>query len=669
MAKKKNKRDWFFLCILAFFCLIPGIAIAQNITVGGSVTDELNESLIGVSIRIKDTNTGTITNVNGRYTLSNVPQGSTLVFSYIGYRDMEVRVTSRTLNVTMEPDNQQLEEVVVIGYGQQRKVTLTGSVSNVGGKELLKSPAASLGNALTGKLPGLQSVQYTGVPGADDPIIRIRGVGSFNSAEPLVLVDGVEREFSQIDPNEVQDISILKDASATAVFGVRGANGVILVTTRRGEIGKPTITLTASAGLQQISKFLEPANSYEYATAYNHAQKVEGVAEDGWKFSQEAIQHWKDMDMPTVFPSTNWFKYLMNDHAWQEQYNINVSGGTERARYFVSVGMLNQDGLFKTFDQGDDANFKYRRYNFRSNLDVDFSKLGTLSIGIGGRVSRRNSIGNGEHNGQSGLFGLEGLFNNGTPMSGYGLDSEGRRIVSDPDLVGAVGSDGLGLIYQHGYTIQRQNVVNLDLQYKLKLDFITQGLDFRIKGSYNSNYTQQKERTTDGGISYKATIAKGEYTEDGSPKIVYVRQGDTWPLGYEEEKWGGRNWYAEASLNYARKFGAHNFGALVLYNESKNYYPGGIYNSIPRGYVGMVGRITYDYLTKYMVDFNMGYNGSENFAKGKRFGFFPSASLGWIVSSEKFWEPIRNVVSYFKLRGSIGIPNRRTKRFQWQIYD
>ena len=170
---------------------------------------------------------------------------------------------------------------------------------------------------------------------------------------------------------------------------------------------------------------------------------------------------------------------------------------------------------------------------------MDFSKLSTLSIGIGGRIGRRNSIGNGEYNGQSGVFGVEGLLNNGTPMSGYGLDSEGHRIVSDPDLVGAVGSDGLGLIYQHGYTVQRQNVVNLDLQYKLKLDFITKGLDFRIKGSYNSDYTQQKARTTSGGISYKATIAKGEYEEDGAPKVVYVRQGDSWPLGYEGEEIGG----------------------------------------------------------------------------------------------------------------------------------
>ena len=643
------------LSLLLMILSLRGVCFAQGIIdVRGCVTDEQNEPIIGATVQTKDKSKGTVTDVGGNYHLSGIPKGTTLVFSYVGYKPVEKKVTSGSLNVVLVSGNEMLNELVVIGYGQQRKVTLTGSVANVSGKELLKSPAASLGNALSGKLPGLQSVQYTGVPGGDDPVIRIRGIGSFNSAEPLVLVDGVEREFSQIDPNEVQDISILKDASATAVFGVRGANGVILVTTRRGEIGKPTISLTASAGLQQISRFLEPASSYEYATAYNHAQEVEGVAEDGWKFSKEAIQHWKNMDMPTVYPNTNWFTYLMNDHAWQEQYNINVSGGTERARYFVSVGMLNQNGLFKTFDQGEDANFKYRRYNFRANLDVDLSSLSTLSIGIGGRIGRRNSIGNGEYNGQSGVFGVEGLLNNGTPMSGYGLDGEGRRIVSDPDLVGAVGSDGLGLIYEHGYTTQRQSVVNLDLQYKLNLGFITQGLDFRVKASYNSDYTQQKARTTGGGISYKATIAKGEFNGDGSPKIVYVRQGDSWPLGYSEAKWGGRNWYAEASLNYARKFGDHNVGGLVLYNESKTYYPGGVYNSIPRGYVGMVGRVTYDYQTKYMIDLNMGYNGSENFAKGKRFGFFPSASLGWIVSSEKFWEPIRSVVSYFKIRGSIG---------------
>ncbi len=644
------------LWIALLLCIsIPGMSFAQTVTVQGSVTDEQNEPLIGVSVQTADKQKATVTDIDGNFRLTNVRMGTTLVFSYVGYNPQEVKVTSEQLEVSMEPNNEQLDEMVVIGYGQQRKVTLTGSVANLGGKEILKSPAASLGNAISGKLPGLQSVQYTGVPGGDDPIIRVRGVGSLNNADPLVLVDGVERSFTQIDPNEIADISILKDASATAVFGVRGANGVILITTRRGEIGKTRISVSAQVGLQEISKFLEPASSYEYATAYNNAQLIEGAAESDLKYSKEAIQHWKDMDMPMVYPSTNWFKYLMNDHAWQSQYNVNVSGGNKTARYFVSVGVLDQNGLFKTFDQGDDANFKYRRYNYRANLDLDLSKLSTLSIGIGGRVGKKNSIhGRGEYDGQSGLFGVEGLLNYGQPMSGYGLDSMGRRIVSDKSLVGYYDGDGLALIYQNGYTTQTQNVVNLDLQYKLKLDFVTPGLDFRVKGSYNSNYTVQKARTSYGSISYTATIARDEFEADGSPKVVFIKNGDSWPLGYSESKWGGRDWYAEASLNYARRFGDHNVGALVLYNESKTYYPGGVYNSIPRGLVGMVGRVTYDYQTKYMLDLNMGYNGSENFAKGKRYGFFPSASVGWIASSEKFWEPIRPVVSYFKLRASIG---------------
>ncbi len=656
------------LWVVLLLCIsIPGMSFAQTVTVQGSVIDELNEPLIGVSVQTQDRSKATVTDIDGQFRLSNVSMGTTLVFSYVGYNPLEVKVTSATMNVTMEPNNEQLDEMVVIGYGQQRKVTLTGSVANIGGEEVLKSPAASLGNAISGKLPGLQSVQYSGAPGADDPIIRVRGVGSLNSAEPLVLVDGVERPFSQIDPNEIADISILKDASATAVFGVRGANGVVLITTRRGEVGKTRVTVTAQAGLQQISKFLEPANSYEYATAYNRAQLVEGVDPSALKYSEEAIEHWRTMDMPMVYPSTNWFTYLMNDHAWQSQYNVNVSGGNNTARYFVSLGVLDQNGLFKTFNQGDDYNFKYRRYNYRANLDLDVTKYTTFSVGIGGRIGRRNQIGEGEYDGdQSGVFGVQGILNKGMPMAGYGLDSEGRRIVSDPALVGTTSPDALSLVYQNGYFTETENVVNLDLQFKQKLDFITPGLDFRIKGSYNSDYTIQKSRSTYGSVSYMAKIAEGEFEPDGTPKVVLVKSGESWPLGYSESKWGNRDWYAEASLNYARKFGDHNVGALLLYNESKTYYPGGTYNAIPRGLVGMVGRVTYDYQTKYMLDLNMGYNGSENFAKGKRYGFFPSASVGWIASSEKFWEPIRPVVSYFKLRasiGKVGLDNSYGRRF------
>lgn len=646
----KNKILYFW-CIFACLCLTPAVSFAQAINVEGTVEDESGETLIGVSVQIKGSSTGTITDLDGKFILPSVTPDATLVFSYIGYKTLELKPKAK-MRVTLVPDAQNLDEVVVVAYGVQKKVTVTGSVSNVTGKELLKSPAGSLGNALAGKLPGIQTVQYSGMPGGDDPVIRVRGVGSLNSAEPLVLVDGVERSFSQLDPNEIQDVTILKDASATAVYGVRGANGVILVTTKRGETGKPSVSFSASAGVQQITQFLDMVNSYTYATAYNNAQLSDGILPENLKYSQTAIQHFKDRDMLKVYPDTNWLDYIMKNSAWQTQYNASVSGGTEKAKYFISIGAFNQDGLFKTFNADPEENFKYKRYNYRANLDLQLSKRSSLAINIGGRVENRNIIGGGE----SELFRY---LHDALPMSGYGLDEEGRRLMADPALVGDYNSvDGLGRFYNLGYVKESKNVLNLDLQYKLNLDFITKGLDLRIKGSYNSEYTQQKNRKNNYGTGeeYRVTLRPDE---NGNQVPVLIRQNTTYPLPYSENKWGDRDWYAEVSLNYQRSFGRHNVGALLLYNQSKNYYPnqdvdGDVFVSIPTGYVGLVGPVTYDYESKYMIDVNMGYNGSENFAPGKRYGFFPSASIGWIPSEEKFWEPIKNIISYFKIRASIG---------------
>lgn len=640
----KRKCESFFWCMLMLFCLIPSMSFGQNLRVEGVVKDEFGETMIGVSVLVKGSGTGTITNQDGVFVLPSVPRNAVLEFSFVGYKKLELKPEAH-MNVTMAPDNQQLEEVVVIAYGQQKKVTITGAVSNVGSEELLKSPSASLGNALAGKLPGVQSVQYSGIPGGDDPVIRVRGIGSLNSAEPLVLVDGVERSFSQLDPNEVADISILKDASATAVFGVRGANGVILVTTKRGTLGKPSVGFTASAGLQQITSFIDLTDSYTYATAYNNAQLSDGIAPENVKFSESALQHFKDGDMPLVYPSIDWWDYLLKNSAWQQQYNMTVSGGTDRAKYFISVGMFDQDGLFKTFNSDPDENFKYRRYNYRANVDIDLTQNSQLSLNIGGRVENRNIIGGGEQE----LFRYIQL---AVPYASAGIDEEGRHIVADQALVGEYQIDGLSRFYKLGYVKRSNNVLNLDLQYKLKLDFVTPGLDFKIKGSYNSDYTQEKNRKNGfgSGITYIATIRDNE--------VVLMKRGDFWPYPYTENRWGGRNWYAEASFNYSRKFGNHNLGGLVLYNQSKTYYPednsGNIYQSIPTGYVGLVGRVTYDYASRYMLDFNVGYNGSENFAPGKRYGFFPSASIGWTPSEEKFWQPIKNVITYMKIRASLG---------------
>ena len=668
--------------LLALLLLLPGQSFAQNLRVQGRVLDELGEGLIGAGVVIQGTNTGTITDMDGNFSLS-VPQGATLEFSCVGYKTLAIQATAR-MTVNMEPDTDALDESVVIAYGQQKKVTITGAVSAVGSEDILKAPVANVANALQGNLPGVSAVQASGMPGADEPVIRIRGVGSLNSAEPLVLVDGVERSFSQLDANEIESISVLKDASATAVFGVRGANGVILVTTKRGTTGKASVTATANAAVQTISKFVEFTDSYTYGKMWNYTAITDArpmsqwpgtaaitdytpYADDGIRFSQSVMEHFRTGDMPRTFPNMDWIKYIMNDTAWQEQANVNVNGGTERVRYFVSAGFLNQDSLFKTFTDNKNETFNYKRLNYRANLDIDVSKRSQLSITLGGRMQNRNTMGGGE----GFLFRyLQGA----TPYAGSGIDEEGRHVISDENFVGQFDRDALSNYYGLGYQLESTNVLNFDIQYRLALDFITKGLSFKTKASYNSEYTARKNRQNGfgTGLTYVATIVDGEE--------VLRKENITWPIPYSEAKWGSRNWYAEASFDYARKFGQHNIGALLLYNQSKTYYPwdsdNSLYQSIPKGYVGLVGRVTYDYATKYLLDFNIGYNGSENFAPGKRYGLFPSVSVGWIPSQEKWWEPLKNVIGYLKLRGSwglVGNDNTNGARFlylpgAWQFY-
>jgi len=679
---KMRKLSQLFGLLAALLLLLPGQSFAQNLRVQGRVLDELGEGLIGAGVVIQGTNTGTITDMDGNFSLS-VPQGATLEFSCVGYKTLAIQATAR-MTVNMEPDTDALDESVVIAYGQQKKVTITGAVSAVSGEGLMKSPVPNVANALQGNLPGVSAVQPSGMPGADEPVIRIRGVGSLNSAEPLVLVDGVERSFSQLDANEIESISVLKDASATAVFGVRGANGVILVTTKRGTTGKASVTASANAAVQTISKFIDFADSYTYGQMWNYTAITDALpmnqwpgsrtindytpyADTGIRFSQDVMEHFRTGDMPRTFPSMDWIKYIMNDAAWQEQANVNVNGGTERVRYFVSAGFLNQDSLFKTFTGNKNETFSFQRLNYRANLDIDVSKRSQVSITLGGRMQNRNTMGGGE----GFLFRyLQGA----TPYAGSGIDEEGRHIISDETIVGQFDRDALSNYYNLGYQNESTNVLNFDIQYKLDLGFITKGLDFKVKASYNSEYTARKNRQNGfgTGLTYVATIVDGQE--------VLRKQNITWPLPYNESKWGSRNWYTEASFNYNRKFGQHNFGALLLYNQSKTYYPwdsdGSLYQSIPKGYVGLVGRVTYDYATKYLLDFNIGRNGSENFAPGKRYGTFPSVSIGWIPSMEPWWQPVSHVISYLKLRGSYGIvgnDNTNGARFlylpgAWQFY-
>lgn len=645
------------LCsILVFISLIPFLAISQTITVTGVVTDNTGGTLPGVTVLVENTTRGVATDMDGRYSIT-ADGDDALIFSYVGYTSVTVKVNGRSqVNVVLTEDSQLMDEVVVIGYGQQSKATITGAISSVNTQDLLKSPTTSLGNALAGRLPGYSAIQYSGLPGFDDPSVLVRGVGTLSTggSSPLVLVDGVERSFTQLDPNEVEDITILKDAGATAVFGVRGANGVILVTTKRGKEGKPKISASASFGMQQPTEMLKFADSYTYATTYNAAQRSDGVSEDALMFSQTAIKHWELMDQPVLYPSVDWMSYILKDYAMQDQFNINISGGNQNARYFVSLGSLSQGGMFKTFDSDPNANFNYRRYNYRANLDVDVTSTTELSLNIGGRIEDRKGTndGGGESNREGYIFRY---LVEAVPMAGAGI-VDGKHIYQNANLVGmSAKRDGLWGHYGRGYHNEVTNVLNLDVQLAQDLSMITPGLDFKFKGSYNNIYGKNKVRGTDntlGGIPLyipHPVYENGEITD-----YVLEKTTERQNLSYSESDSYARDWYFETSLNYNRKFGQHNTSGLLLYNQTKKYYPPGQYRDIPNGYIGFVGRVTYDYATRYLLDLNMGVNGSENFAEGKRFGYFPSGSVGWVITEESFMSN-QGILDYLKLRYSYGI--------------
>ena len=603
--------------------------IHQQQTIKGIVVDASGEPVIGANVVVEGTTMGTITDFEGTFSIS-VPKNGKIKISFIGYKDQVLTPQSgKNLRVVLEDDSQMLGEVQVVAYGAQKKVSITGAISSMKGEDLLKTPAASMSNVLSGQITGISSVQYSGEPGADEADLYVRGIATWNNAKPLIQVDGVEREFSQIDPNEVESITVLKDASATAVFGVRGANGVILITTKRGAEGKAKISFSTSAGVNLRTKQLEFANSYQYASYYNDLQVNDGGVPT---FTEEQLIKFRDHTDPILYPDINWIDYCMNKAAFQSQHNVNISGGTDRMRYFVSAGMFTQDGMFKQLAASDNFNFNYKRYNYRANLDFDATKTTLISVNIGGRIETKRTPESGEDQNQ--------LFRKlywAVPFAGAGI-VDGKRVVSNADYLPFTGSDGLNSYYGKGFRSTTTNVLNVDLVLDQKLDFITKGLSFKLKGSYNTSYWTQKIASSSMAV-YTPVLH-----DDGS--IGYRKSGSDSQLSYSRNSNGegkSRDWYMEAALNYSRKFGDHNVTGLVLYNQSKRYYPGGTYDDIPSAYVGFVGRATYDYKTRYMAEFNVGYNGSENFAPGKRYGLFPAGSIGWIVSEESFFKPLKKV--------------------------
>lgn len=521
--------------------------VAQQVNkkvVTGVVSDDMGP-VIGATVSVKGTTNGVVTDLDGNFKLT-VPVGATLVISFIGYEDKELVYKGEPqLNVKLSENVTALEEVQVIAYGSAKKVTITGALSSVKSDEIMKSPVGSIANALSGKVPGLSSVQSSGQPGADDATIYVRGVGSLstNLSSPLCLVDGVERSFSQLDPNEVEDITVLKDASATAVFGVRGANGVILVTTKRGSEGKAKVSFSTSAALQLPTRIPDFANSYDYANAFNNAQLRDGVLEENLTFTPEMLEAFRTHSNPIMYSDTDWTDMLIKNSAWQTQHNFNISGGSKRVKYFASLGIYTQDGLFNMFDTGDyDSGFKYNRYNYRVNMDVDVTKTTSMKINLGGRLTdkREPNYDNGTSKTVAYLF--RDVYWT-PPFAGPGI-VDGKWVTLNETLYGGFGKiyDALNSYYGKGYNTIANNVINFDFSLQQKLDMITKGLKVHIKGAYNSGVSITKKRE---GRAARYEAFLGENDE-----ILLKKTQETTTLSYNESTGQSRDWYLEAALNY-----------------------------------------------------------------------------------------------------------------------
>ena len=633
--------------------LLATIASAQS-ELRGVVVDQEGEPVIGASVLVVGAKvaTGTVTDFDGNFILKANP-GAKLRISFVGYKTVTVDAKNG-MRVILEEESTMLKGVEIVAYGVQKKVTVTGALSSVKSEDLTRTPVSSVNNVLAGQLSGVTTVQYSGEPGSDAATIYVRGQGTWADSAPLIQVDGVERSMADIDPEDIESITVLKDASATAVFGVRGANGVVLITTKRGQEGKAKIDITTSFSALTPTKMLENADSYEYGTFFNQMQRNDFDFSSGETFtpmfSDELLQKFKDGSDPIRFPNMRWSDYIMKNLTMQTKHNVNISGGTKNMRYFVSAGLMTQGGLFEEF--GDDFHYDYRynRFNYRTNLDLDVTPTTTLSFNVAGTVDNAQ-----KPRTSQGASGMIMAMTQSTPFSSPGI-IDGKQVATTTDYTDGINMPFIGgsaMTYYSsggtgGYYHYNNNKLQMDLQLQQKLDMITKGLLFKIKGSYNSLFSVTKGGTV-GRATYNPVIQ-----DDGT--IAYRKSGENTPVTYSEDTGKARDWYFETSLNYNRSFGLHTVTGLVLYNQSKEYYPSsGSWSDIPRGYVGLVGRMTYDWNNRYMAEFNIGYNGSENFHPDRRYGIFPAGSVGWVVSDEPFFKPIKDVVSFMKLRASWGL--------------
>ena len=604
----------------------------------GIVTDPSGVPLPGVSVLVKDSYQGTTTNIDGAFSLYVPRRGATLQFSFIGYTTVEISESiGSNMVVQLAEDAKQVEEVVVVGYGVQKKMTVTGAVSTAKIKEISKVATPSLSNAIAGQMPGIISRQASGEPGYDAAQIYIRGIATWGNQNPLILVDGIERDLNQINAQEIDSFTILKDASATAVYGARGANGVILITTKRGKVGAPKITFRSETALLTALRRAEYIDGYSYASLMNEARIFNG--EDP-RWTDEELQKYKDGSDPYLYPNVDWMDEVLKKHTMQTINNLSVSGGTDIIQYYMNVGFTYQNGLYREDPNNKfNTNSSMKRYNFRNNVDVKLSKSLTMQLGLGAIVQ------NGHYPG----FSTGEIFNSInliSPISYPKLNPDGTPGGSQT----YVGHNPWGRSTQSGYSTQDHVTVQANLGINWDLSFLLKGLSVRGLFSYDRYAATYNNRPKE--FVVKRYLGKDPETGDDLYSPIYREEQ---PLGYSQSTTTNRAQYSEAQINYARTFGRHQVTAMVLVNQ-REYVDLSAADSranIPYRRMGLAGRVTYNFGERYLVEGNFGYNGSENFKRGKQFGFFPSVSLGWVISNEPFFKV--NAINRLKLRVSHGL--------------
>ena len=685
------------ICLVAVSCtLLAGIPLqgvaqtgrtakvqatqSNKITVSGTVLDKTtNDPLIGVSVVVKGVaNAGTITDMDGKFTLKLPYAEAPLVFSYLGYQPQEiVPGAKKELTVLLQEDTKALQEVVVVGYTKQRKETMIGSVATITTKDLTQSPTANINNALAGRLPGLIVNQYAGgEPGVDQSELFIRGKATYGNQSAIVIVDGIERDMSYLAPDEIETFTILKDASATAAYGIRGANGVIVITTKRGKAAeKATVNLKASIGINQPIGFPEYLGSADYATLYNEARlndaKMTGADISSLNlFSQQAIDNFrraKGDNSDGLGYDWDYYDFAFKP-GLQEDVSLSIRGGTDKVRYYVLANYFSQGGNYKYANAGEyDSQTKFTRYNFRSNIDININRYLSTRLDLGARITDRNAPGTTAGRLMT-ICATQPPYlpilveENAHPQNEEYIQQNPRGMLYGDNIYRY---NLLGELSRTGYLNEKNTYLNGSFAMNLDMEFLTKGLKAEVMFSYDASegrwINRKLDTYKDGYREYPkyatfmpiegsdAYMAGGHYTgayKTGNKYDIDQTIGN----GFSHNASDGRT-YIQARLDYNRLFSnRHEVTAMLLANRGNRT----VNNELAYHSQGITGRFAYYYNQKYLMEFNFGYNGSENFAPGKRYGFFPAGSIGWVVSEEEFMKKA-SWIDFLKVRASYGL--------------